>query len=509
MTDMKINNLPNGAGLWDGISGHFDSASQILNEMIDNGIANFEGAGTPIREMLITLHELEHEGAVEVIIEDSGTGIKNLDSAFTLGDRSGAEWTLNEHGFGLKHALASADPTNESWKILTRTEDDMKYGQIKVIGAPYQIEDFAARIAPASDWTGHLNGTGTIISVVLSRDMFKTLTKGIRGGMTSFKQIADVLYEDIGFTYSGLIEQRKVNFTMVVVDAKGGIMRINGIDPVKPDWVAFDIGPGQGCERYNLGGGDVDIAYAFGRIEEKQARNEFDNHTARKYYKKNMSSAGVEIRINGRVLVHNQFKNIWGIEKHNAYNHMLIVIDIKSENPEALPATRTSKNGFREGDEKLEALYSWIRAYLSTPVKDTEAVVREVDLFEALKEHYKATDSDPNKIVATEKCVFTCTENSKDNVRLDLYYKTGTHIKIFEGKKDCTSSRDVYQLRMYWDGLVFDGVSPTEGILVAKRHPASVQLLLDIVNGMQDANGKPYNLTAVTWAELLPHPTIR
>lgn len=71
------------------------------------------------RNIIIYLKELDSEGDVEVVIEDSGTGIKRLDEAFTLGSRLAAESPLNEHGFGLKHALASANPANDSWKIFT------------------------------------------------------------------------------------------------------------------------------------------------------------------------------------------------------------------------------------------------------------------------------------------------------------------------------------------------------------------------------------------------------
>lgn len=58
---------------------------------------------------------------------------------------------------------------------------------------------------------------------------------------------------------------------------------------------------------------------------------------------RNMLSSGVEIRINGRVLCYNLFKEIWGIEKHNYYNYLLVIIDLKSQNRDALPKTRNSK----------------------------------------------------------------------------------------------------------------------------------------------------------------------
>ena len=98
--------------------------------------------------------------------------------------------------------------------------------------------------------------------------------------------------------------------------------------------------------------------------------------------------------------------------------------------------------------------------------------------------------------------VFKSTGENKDKVRIDLYEKTSYGVTIYEGKKETTTSKDVYQLRMYWDGLVFDGIIPNKGILVAERNPESVKSLIKIVNTMRDANDKNYNFEAKTWAEL-------
>ena len=330
--------------------------------------------------------------------------------------------------------------------------------------------------------------------------MYLTIARGIRGGMSNFTSIADVLCEDIGFVYAGLIENSLASITLDITDAQ----QINISKPVgavTPDWEDF-IKPGSGVEQHDLGNGNVSIEYKFGKINEKSNRIEFDNSTTRKYYKRNMSSSGVEIRINGRVLSHNLFKEIWGIEKHNSYNYLLITVNIKSEDAKRLPMTRTSKNGLREGDPRLEELYAWIRSNMPMPIKDVSMSDHETDLFEVLSENMKKFNPDPNKVIDTEMYVFTSTGNVKDKVRLDLYYKNSYGITVYEGKKEATTSKDVYQLRMYWDGLVYDGIQPTQGILVAESHPDSVKTLVSIVNTMKDANGKNYNFITQTWKEV-------
>lgn len=498
--NLQISNKPTAQELWAGIGGHFDNLGQIINEFVDNSISNFSANQLSTRSVNIKLKELSANGDVEITIEDSGTGIKNLDAAFTLGCQSAGESPLNEHGFGLKHALASANPQNDAWCIYTRTEEDYSSQTYKTIQAPYEIENFTATIVSNSIWPGRLSGSGTLVRFVCSREMYKTLGRGIRGGVTAFSTLSDILCEDLGFAYAGIISNSGVSITMHVEEFdQTPITRPVGA--IKPDWEEF-LAPGSGTESVDLGGGAVDIEFAFGRIRQKQQRVPFDNSTTRKYYQRNMSTSGVEIRINGRMLCYNLFKEIWGIEKHNSYNYLLVTIDIKSNDRNALPKTRTSKNGLREGDEKLEALYRWIRSNMHEPKKDVSLSDHETDLFEELRDRMRQYNPDPNKVIETEMHVFTQTGNSKDKVRLDLYEKTSYGVNIYEGKKDSTTSKDVYQLRMYWDGLVYDGITPSNGFLVAKSHPDSVKGLITIINTMSDANGNNYHFSTKTWEEL-------
>ena len=74
-------------------------------------------------------------------------------------------------------------------------------------------------------------------------------------------------------------------------------------------------------------------------------------------------------------------------------------------------------------------------------------------------------------------------------------------ISIYEGKKDQTTCKDVYQLRMYWDGLVYDGVKPDKAFLVASKHPQSVITIIQNVNMMKDFNGNNYNIDIKTWED--------
>lgn len=497
MSEVLLSNYPSAEELWSGIGGHFDSLGQIINEFIDNSVSNFEGNNCLHRDIFLSIKEVCEGGDVSITIEDSGTGIKDLDKAFTLGSRDAAESPLNEHGFGLKHALASVNPENNSWSISTRTQDDCDSQVFKRIKAPYKIEGFKYEICPGGQWTGSFM-TGTIVSFTCSRTMYATIARGIQGGMRGLVAIANVLHEDIGFTYSGLIKEGKANIAMIVTDAQGNTqtVRVGAVEPSYNEWYA----PGEGQETVDLGGGPVEVQFQFGKINDTNDRRLFDNTTTRKYYRQNMSSSGVEIRLNGRCICSNLFKEIWGVEKHNSYNSLLVRINLKSLDREALPKTRTSKNGLREGDPRLERLFEWIRGYMTKPIKDMSQATHESDLFEKLRDNLLVYLPSP-KVVDIEKTVFN-TDNPADKVRVDLYVKSENVITIYEGKLNATTSKDVYQLRMYWDGLLYDGIRPNKGILVAKEHPASVAKIISYVNTMIDAGGQHYCFEMKTWSEL-------
>ncbi|WP_396129452.1 hypothetical protein [Exiguobacterium mexicanum] len=97
-------------------------------------------------------------------------GIASFEPIMRLGDKSVKQSPLNEHGFGLKHALATANPSNDDWRIFTRTENDTKKNQFREIKASYDfkyIEHY--HDASQEKWPGRTLGTGTFIEFSISQ----------------------------------------------------------------------------------------------------------------------------------------------------------------------------------------------------------------------------------------------------------------------------------------------------------------------------------------------------
>lgn len=488
---LVISNNITASELWSGIGGHFDNYSQILCEFIDNSISNFLGNPLGLNQVIIDIENLDGN-MIQTCIEDSGTGIKNLDAAFTIGSKAAQDSPMNEHGFGLKHALASANPENDNWQILTRTQEDLLVDQYKCISAPFEIGEYTAEIKH-DVWPGHMNGTGTIVRFDCSYDLFKTTASGIRGGVSRFGTIIEILLEELGFVYAGAIKNGAVSIKVRYKDLSEQL-QARSVAAVEPHWdEIYKSSTGtklEGKTDYDLGGGPLTIHYKFGKIVESDYR---------KYYRCNQSSSGVEIRINGRMLENNIFSDIWSIERHNSYNSLLIQIDLESQNPKALPVTRTSKNGLRNGDSKYVELCDWIRSLMPTPYKnnDSRTVQDERELFEQIA-HAKDIHLPEPKVVKTEMHAYS---TLGERIRIDLYISANGSVTVYEGKKDKTTPKDVYQLLMYWDGLVFDGISPSRGVLISSEHPDSVSQIVQAVNQRKDAKGVLYNIELRTWQD--------
>ena len=295
----KINIIPDAQELWRGIGGHFDSLTQVLSEFIDNSISNFDlhNDELSLTTICIEVQEIDCKNNKKYLIriEDTGTGISHIEKALTIGNRDIRETPLNEHGFGIKHALATADPDNSSWKIYTRTKEDIANNTYKVISAPYsfdmEVEEHHDR------WPGKMGEkTGTIIEFLCSEELFNTLQEGIRG-KAAYKKCIEYLIEDLGYVYANFIN-RGINIK--VKDILTG--SVYSVEAVKPEWVDF-YKDGTGTEMVDLGEGDVEIKYEYGEMKESKLK---------KYYKRNQSTSGLEIRINGRLIMDNVFKDVWG-----------------------------------------------------------------------------------------------------------------------------------------------------------------------------------------------------
>ena len=477
------NATPIASELWKGIGGHFESLSQILCEFVDNSISNLVSSNSINRAVVIKITKTNTD-RYKVSIEDAGTGISDFDGVLMLGNRSLAQSPLNEHGFGLKHALASANPSNNHWRICTKDNSDLTRGFFKEVTSEYKFEYDIVDV-DIREWPGEFSGTGTYVEFETSEEMFKTLQSGIRGNAL-FARSIEYLVEDLGYVYSGVLNNNAVNITVIAKQNDETISRTN-VRPILPEWEGYYLPPQS--LNVDLGNGNVNLQITIGEMKEGSSA---------RYYKRNMSTSGAEIRINGRLLADNLFKEIWNLENHPSYNHFLTCINLISNIPERLPRTRTSKNGIRSDDPKLQKLFDYIRSAYSTPEKKLVNTITEREFIRRLADEKNRHIRNPLKSVQVDYGVY---RTKGGPVLADLYLFDGNDIVLYEAKKNQASVQDFYQLLMYWDGFVCDGGTPTEGILLAPSFCNGVAQVISDFNLKTDFNGNNYNFSMKTWLD--------
>ena len=479
------NITPDPDDIWRGIGGNFHSLTEVLCEFIDNSLSVYRTSKLKFSEIWIDIEELSDDELL-VMVADTAGGIDDLDVAMKLGEKSGGVSQLNEHGFGMKHALATANPTNDSWEISTMTSTDKSRGEFRKLIAPYgwSINPISS---PITDWFDQSAIPGTVVKFVVTREMFNTVQLGVRG-KANFARCLDYLRDDLGCIYSHDI-------------SAGRAIKINDVlVPAVVPHIAGHYGPNKATslpEVYNqdLGKGMVEISLHFQEIA--------DHPTSIRHYKKSTSCSGLEIRIEGRLIESNIFTEVWGKDIHNSYNHFHVQANLKSAIPGALPQTKSTKNGLRMGTEIIETLYSFIQNIFPTPPKKPSDKSTEKDLVNELEGLYQATV----KGVVTEQSFATWTTHEKDQKnqpKLDLYVfdpAKGKMIEIFEAKTMWAGPKDFYQLLMYWDGMVADGMTPTVGYLIAASHSAGAKSLINFFNTQKDLSGNSYNFEITTWKQ--------
>ena len=180
----NIDNAPNGKEFFAGISGNFKDFGQTLCELIDNPISNFHAHGIHGRVEIVLEEQGDH---VDVMVRDNGTGIENMDAALTIAARSCAESTLNEHGMGLKHALASINAgEDQHWSIQTRTAEDVANDRYQRAEGPYDIHMPVSMIPGSGEVAG---GTGTVVRVRCPMHKFLTLKPASKKEEPTFGQM--------------------------------------------------------------------------------------------------------------------------------------------------------------------------------------------------------------------------------------------------------------------------------------------------------------------------------
>ena len=466
----NLNLIPNMGHLWVTLGYHFENLCQVMHEFIDNAISDFIKNKIKDGEIIITFRKIGNK--VEVIIEDHGKGIIDIENALTLGGRRFWESIFNEHGNGIKHSLSCVDPLNKTWSIMTRTIKDALLDQYKVVKAPYSLENTFVETYKGNCLTG--SETGTIIKFTCTYDIFKTIRIPFGSHTSQFKDLMELLYEDLGVYYSYIIEQDNVKITLKAFDDDKDYSNIANVRPIFPVVEKYKIDKSQ---MIDLGNGVVKIDLRYIIMSK--------NISTKKYYLKNMRSSGVEIRINGRLLEHLNFEEIWGLKSHPFYNGHLVIVNLISDERGRFPNTRTTKTGLNRSDSKTAFLFHWIADQISL-LHDEKEMNQNIKM-KFIDQVVKLTSVSQENIIydaiSTKKFICNCQVCTHEGY--DLYFEC---IK--------TKVNDLYFFEKLWDEQLLLNKPIGRIILIADEHPEPVRERVRLIN-KKNIEGKNYNIVLI------------
>lgn len=325
--------------------------------------------------------------------------------------------------------------------------------------------------------------TGTAVTVRCPMAKFQTVKPDRKAAQSDFHHLVMYAIEELRYVYAGVLAD--TNITMKVLEVNGSTEKCHILKPLQPTW---EEGTMKRLENvpYDLGGGQLTIHCRYGNILPTKGNAI--------YYKGNMTSSGVELRINGRAIEHGLFDRVWGEAIHPSQNRFLVQVDLITNNSAALPATKNTKTSFCEADPRLNKLFRWIATYVPAPPKDADTIEARY-----VKELAAKCESNPDALrVSREEPVF---QKIGLKAKVDLFVGCVNGVTIYEAKAGKTKALDLYQLRMYVDGCALDNKPVDEAILIARYHPPEVRELLDILNGLSAPDDRPYNFRLVTWDE--------
>lgn len=444
---------------------------QCLCELIDNAIAAAKPkAKTQVYVALAPCpQDKDH---VMVCVADWGTGmdVEGLENALQLGSVPTGESRLNEHGFGLDNALATLTSGDGNWSMMSHKENSPYY----MVTGPMQ-EDMTVEELPQLELPDGILLPANPATVVCARVSMRFLQTVRRGGgrCSDLATVRTWLLEHLGVAYRGYLEldEETMEPTAKIVLSIGEDRIAVAPNPVPMDNVT--------TERFSLeiAGAIVPMTYRYGMLSEDARDHMVRGTKAKYYYQGNTSTQGIDIRLGKRVIATAQFDQIWrtangkgNLARHNNYNDFVGEVLIP-ELPRGVLTTLNNKTGIDPTDPDWDTIVDKLNDF-TPPVKIREATEQ------AIKEKWMSilAAACPADTISDEIAVWPTA------TRIDVVEEGAHGLLLYELKVGRGAPLDLYQMRMYWDGLVLSGRQPAQATLLVAEYSSDLSAMLALMN---------------------------
>jgi hypothetical protein len=476
---------------------------QALGELIDNAMSARlplpYGDGQQQTLVEVSLEE-SNAGTIIVQVADPGQGMILQDiqqNVFNPGGQGASRGRLNEHGFGLKNALALLTGGNSTgFDLYTRPADgsipnDAFLHVTGPLGVDMEVRDDATREEWAKDLTHLVDAEhGTKLRCVVQWRYFRSV---YRRGRTGFDRLVERLGEHLGVMHRYFIEEGN---TIRLAYRKSGGEWIHHTIPSIP--IPYQGETKELTFPVTVAGVEHEVRYTRGVLGDDHKNKELAPklgwpYPLQSYYQGSNARCGIDITVRDRVIRSAVFEDIWPeINKTVAYNRFVGELRVGAEF-----RTTNNKTGLDPHGENWEQVLR-----LLSEEKD----FRPEETTRTHSEHTLRQD-----LIIILRGVFPSAKVLKDRatwggaVDIDIFVEDGaTHLRLYELKAGAARVLDLYQLLMGWDGLVADGVNPIVGVLVCAEVTPNVEQAAEAANARVDAAGNAYNIELRRIDELVP-----
>lgn len=444
---------------------------QGIMELCDNAIA-----AVPTGEKSLIFIGLAPGSAKDellLVVADwgSGMGLTQLENALQLGSLPIGSNRLNEHGFGINNALASLTGGDRLWVLYTRPQRAATYLKIQGPFTPQMtVEEMDAPALPPGI-TLPWDNPSTVYCIHVPLTIAQSV-QGRGGKATDLETLRSWLMEHLGVAYRGFLDldSRTMEPSAKIIVAVGADAK--AIPPI-PVPISGPI-----VQRFTveMDGQVIPVVYRYGSLDEDKRDHLVLGAKAKYYYQGNQPTQGVDIRLGKRVIATAQLSEIWRgpngmpLARHNNYNDFMGEV-LLPELPRGVLSTLNNKTNLNPNDSDWQNLFSLLAQYppIAHPKAYTEKALqsRWISALLAVNPHDRVTD---------EMTVWPT------GARIDVFDEGPDKRVIYELKATKGEPLHLYQLKMYWDGLVLDGVQPSEAVLIVPKYTSDLARMAELIN---------------------------
>jgi len=474
-------------GLFKGLANQNMLFHQCICELVDNCVASKRIDHAFRIDVIFTKDPNSDNYILWIVDNGKGMSTEILEKAIQPGDSATTDNRLNEHGFGLKHSLATLTKKTGFWQIWTK---DLNKGNISSVTSPFQYNMNLEDDDEFPDLPYPINNVSTIIKAETTLDYIQS-AQGRGNKAEDINKLRYWIVEHLGVAYRGYLSQDPKNNHdvdgLIYVSINKDLMRV---PPIEVPMEATKSTP----ITLELGGINYQLHYNTGLIDSIKRDSLLNGLGLKAYYQQNTFTQGIDIRLGKRVIATKQLTSIFGVKPHNKYNIFAGELVIP-EVPRGILKTMNNKTDIDYDDPEWMKIFNILRTEHAIP--DDPRFAEEEEL--RVQWIKKILSVESKDTVLPDQHVWG------SGVRIDVFrQKHDTkEITIYELKAGKAAPLDLYQLKMYWDGLVNQQNSPTNAILICESFDAKLADMATKINLMKTQDGsKPYNFSIKTIEEL-------